>query len=475
MFRRVPRVLPLLAVMGLTLLPWAVLSPPAGAAIAPGNVLVAGTETGSGAISTFTAGATGSPSPLSQNAGVVNPFGVTTDSKGDVWVVDDVSYNGRYGVIYEFAPGSTGAATPIATIGGSNTELNAPWGIAIDSSGNIWVAGGYAKNILEFAAGANGNVAPINTIAGSNTGIGSDYTYNLAFDSAGNLIATTNHSILKFAQGATGNATPTADITGSNTQESGSVANVGLAVDPNGNIWVSVTGSIATGHGWINEFTASDTGNVSPASTIQTSGRLPYSIALDSSGNLYALNCDDNSADTLDVYAPGSSGSASPISSAVIGTGGFNAWAITIVPAPSISSISPTTGSPSGSQDLTINGAGFQTGATVTVGGVACTSVTVVSPTKITCTTPSGTLGSADVVVTNPDNQTVTDAGAFTYQTAPTPPTTTPPTPVQPVVIPAKLASTGSDLLSLAIVTASLTVLGGGMLLLSRVRRRMIG
>ena len=71
---------------------------------------------------------------------------------------------------------------------------------------------------------------------------------------------------------------------------------------------------------------------------------------------------------------------------------------------------------------VTITGAGFSSGATVTVGGTGATGVTVVSPTSITCTTPTGTLGAKDVVVTNVSGAAVTLTGAFTYipTTAPT-------------------------------------------------------
>ena len=62
-------------------------------------------------------------------------------------------------------------------------------------------------------------------------------------------------------------------------------------------------------------------------------------------------------------------------------------------------------------------GTGFASDATVTVGGVAATSIVVASSTSITATTPAGTAGAQDVVVTNPDTGTVTSTGGFTYMT----------------------------------------------------------
>lgn len=50
---------------------------------------------------------------------------------------------------------------------------------------------------------------------------------------------------------------------------------------------------------------------------------------------------------------------------------------------------------------MTLTGTNF-TGATgVTIGGVACTNLVVVSSTSITCVAPAGTVGSKSVVVTN--------------------------------------------------------------------------
>jgi hypothetical protein len=95
-----------------------------------------------------------------------------------------------------------------------------------------------------------------------------------------------------------------------------------------------------------------------------------------------------------------------------------------VVPAPTIASISPTSGPSAGGTAVTITGSGFQSGATVQFGGVAGTAVTVNSPGSITATTPAHATGNlpslaVDVVVSNPDSQTATLASAFTYQAPP--------------------------------------------------------
>jgi len=82
-------------------------------------------------------------------------------------------------------------------------------------------------------------------------------------------------------------------------------------------------------------------------------------------------------------------------------------------PTPVVSSVSPSSGV-AGTQ-ITISGANFAGGATVTFGGVPATNVTVVSTSTITATTPAHAVGSVDVIVANPDNFTGTLPAGFTY------------------------------------------------------------
>lgn len=88
-------------------------------------------------------------------------------------------------------------------------------------------------------------------------------------------------------------------------------------------------------------------------------------------------------------------------------------------PAPTITSLNPTSGSNLGGTSVTITGTNFQVGATVSFGGTAATSATTTSSTTIVTTAPAHALGSVPVTVTNPDNQTVTRANAFTYVVPP--------------------------------------------------------
>ncbi|HYM62707.1 MAG TPA: IPT/TIG domain-containing protein [Thermoanaerobaculia bacterium] len=104
-------------------------------------------------------------------------------------------------------------------------------------------------------------------------------------------------------------------------------------------------------------------------------------------------------------------------------SGTFSSFTYTL-PAPLIGSVTPASGPITGGTPITIGGANFQSGATVTVGGLAATNVTVVSATSITAKTPQGPASEQanvpkDVSVTNPDGQVATRTAAFTYTAPP--------------------------------------------------------
>lgn len=89
-------------------------------------------------------------------------------------------------------------------------------------------------------------------------------------------------------------------------------------------------------------------------------------------------------------------------------------------PAPTVTGISPTSGTASGGTATTISGSNFVSGVTVTFGGTAGT-VTAVTATSISVTTPAHSAGAVSVVVTNPDGQSATLTNAYTYTgTSPT-------------------------------------------------------
>jgi hypothetical protein len=90
---------------------------------------------------------------------------------------------------------------------------------------------------------------------------------------------------------------------------------------------------------------------------------------------------------------------------------------------PTVLSVSPTTGPAAGGTEVTIGGANFAAGATVTIGGVAATNVQFVTSASLKATTAARAAGPADVTVTV-DGRSSTLSSAFTYVVLP-PPTVT--------------------------------------------------
>ncbi|HEY2324746.1 MAG TPA: IPT/TIG domain-containing protein, partial [Thermoanaerobaculia bacterium] len=85
------------------------------------------------------------------------------------------------------------------------------------------------------------------------------------------------------------------------------------------------------------------------------------------------------------------------------------------LPAVTVTSVAPATGSINGQTAVSVNGTGFLSGATVTFGGTGATSVVVVSATKITAVTPAHSAGSVNVTVTNTNTSAGTLTNGYTY------------------------------------------------------------
>ena len=157
-------------------------------------------------------------------AGFADPSAVAKDAQGNIYVANEYGGTTGNGSIAIYPPGSTGQMLPTATISGVDTGLTGPVGIALDSTGNIYVTnyfGGPALNgsITEYAPGDRGDVTPIATI--TSTGYAVSTPHGIALDSAGDIYVANftgnNGSISVFAPGSNGNATPIASIAGTNT------------------------------------------------------------------------------------------------------------------------------------------------------------------------------------------------------------------------------------------------------------------
>ncbi len=83
---------------------------------------------------------------------------------------------------------------------------------------------------------------------------------------------------------------------------------------------------------------------------------------------------------------------------------------------PTVTAISPATGTHGGGTTLTITGTGFVAGAAVRFGATLATSVVVASPTMLTAITPAGAAAAlVNVSVTNADSQSGTLASGYRF------------------------------------------------------------
>lgn len=108
---------------------------------------------------------------------------------------------------------------------------------------------------------------------------------------------------------------------------------------------------------------------------------------------------------TVDVITPGGTARAADVFTFVAG-------------APTISAISPNTGTTGGGTTITISGTNLIGTTSVTVGGVAATAINVVSATQVTAVTPAGVAGVKDVVLTT-SGGSVTTIGGFSHVAPP--------------------------------------------------------
>jgi hypothetical protein len=93
--------------------------------------------------------------------------------------------------------------------------------------------------------------------------------------------------------------------------------------------------------------------------------------------------------------------------------------AFTYFDVPTISAVTPGSGSMNGGNSITITGTNLTATSAVAIGGAPATGVTVVNASKVTAVTPIGTEGPKGVSVTTPAG-TATLANAFTYAPVPT-------------------------------------------------------
>ena len=191
--------------------------------------------------------------------GLSNPIGITVDSSGNVYVIDQ-----NHDAIKEIAADSHSVTTLLSGLG-------SPGGLAIDSIGNLYFSNATTDSIEKISATTHATTSVLNT--------GNTDAFSIALDSSGDIYLA-DHTANKILEYAAGNLAVTTILS------SGIKSLAGIAVDAAGDVFFADSGSNT-----IKEMSA---GSHTATSILAKGLNKPQGIALDSFGNLYITDTGNN-------------------------------------------------------------------------------------------------------------------------------------------------------------------------------------
>jgi len=266
------------------------------------------------AVSTWAglAGAIGSTDGTGGAARFNLPFGVVKDGSGNVYVGDYQNHTVRKitpGRAVSTLAGQVGGPGAVDATGGA-ARFNGPNSVAVDSSGNVYVADETANTVRKITpVGGVTTLAGLAGIAGSADGTGSAARFNrpegVTVDSTSTVYVAdqNNHTIRKITP--TGSVTTLAGFAGmsGSTDGTGSAARFNqpssVATDGEGNVYVADSGNHTirriTAVGEVTTLAGSPglAGSVDgPGAAAQFN--YPYGVAVDASTNVYVADAFNN-------------------------------------------------------------------------------------------------------------------------------------------------------------------------------------
>ena len=295
---------------------------PSGVALdSAGNVYVDDTGnntirelTSNGVVSTLagSAGLSGAADITGSAARYFNPCGVAVDNAGNVYVADTFNSTIRKRTSDGGVTTLAGSAGQSGSTDGTNgvALFNYPFGVAVDSAGNVYVADTYNSTIRKVSGAGvvttlAGNPALSGSADGQNAAALFNYPSGVAVDSAGNLYVadTGNHTIRKVTSGGmvttlAGSAGQSGSADGTGGAAQFNLPN-GVAVDGAGNVYVADSGNNMIRKVTSGGMVTTLAGNALLAGSMDGTNTFalfdfPRGVAVDGAGSVYVADSDND-------------------------------------------------------------------------------------------------------------------------------------------------------------------------------------